>query len=100
MALVRGDGGLEEGCVETVEGSKVLQSEGTVLFIFPRGPGPPDHLVSSRDAAVSRDANPILGVDGFFRLKLHSCAAVRAAPRAGLLIIASQTSSVKISPRL
>ena len=53
VALVRGDGGLEEGCVETVEGSKVLQSEGTVLFIFPRGPGPPDHLVSSRDAAVS-----------------------------------------------
>ena len=52
MALVRGDGGLEEGCVEMVEGSKVLQSEGTVLFI-PRGPGPPDHLVSSRDAAVS-----------------------------------------------
>ena len=32
MALVRGDGGLEEGCVETVEGSKVLQSEGTVLY--------------------------------------------------------------------
>ena len=53
VALVRGDGWLEEGCVETVEGSKVLQSEGTVLFIFPRGPGPPDHLVSSRDAAVS-----------------------------------------------
>ena len=34
VALVRGDGGLEEGCVETVEGSKVLQSEGTVLFGF------------------------------------------------------------------